>query len=436
VELAKSRSPAGLGAPAVGLPSKESAGAIVRRIEEVRERLNWCYRKITVEEFQPNSSYNLNPLGLIQTIRAHERELLDLLKQLPLDDPCSPLLPEQPVSWKGIQAALPGNAHLLEYYVAGSTIVAGLVDGNGVRFWNRLADSSQVKRELQLLRFQMGKAAYDRDVYGPSSPQMLAEVNDHLQALFRQLLEPLVAGLSGTHLFVVPHGLLHYVPFHALHDGGRYLCERYTVSYAPSATTLHRCMLRRRQPGDHSLVLWVGSDDATPHTAAEVREVSRVLPNARVFSGPAATAERLAEAGEKARFVHIASHAVFRRDNPMFSSIQLGNSWMTLLDVYKLHLNCELAVLSGCGTGMSLVMAGDELVGLARGFLHAGAASLLVSLWDIDDEAASFLMRRFYAQLPTGMTRAESLQKAMADTRQRYPHPFYWAPFILVGACG
>jgi CHAT domain-containing protein len=82
---------------------------------------------------------------------------------------------------------------------------------------------------------------------------------------------------------------------------------------------------------------------------------------------------------------------------------------------------------------MNLVLAGDELVGLVRGFLYAGAAALLVSLWDIDDAATALLMGHFYRHLRQGGSKSEALQRAVAATRQANPHPFYWAPFILVG---
>jgi CHAT domain-containing protein/tetratricopeptide (TPR) repeat protein len=432
IEQAKSRSVADLLAhPAVPV-DEESAGTIGQRIRALREELNWHYRKIALEELQP-SGQQLDPAALIRAIREREEELLGLLRRLPPQRRGGGFQPVPPVSPEDIQAILPSHVQLLEYYMAGKTVIAALLDGSGVRFFSRLADISRVEEDLHLLRFQMAKAAVGRERFDPSSPQAQAEVLGHLRDLYGALLEPLTPHLTGGHLVVVPHGLLHYLPFHALYDGGRHAYERWAISYAPSAALLRACALRAPQPGHHSLILQVGSG-AAPEIAGEASRIQALLPDAQLFAGPEATAERLRALGETARFVHIASHAMFRRDNPLFSSIQLGGGWMTLLDVYSLRLNCELMTLSGCATGMGLVLAGDEFVGLARGFLHAGAAALLASLWDINDEATACLMDHFYSGMRDGVGKAESLRRAMAATRIRYPHPFFWAPFVLVGA--
>jgi CHAT domain-containing protein/tetratricopeptide (TPR) repeat protein len=432
IEQAKSRSVADLLAHPAAPADAESAGTIEQRIRALREELNWHYRKMALEELQPGGQ-QLDPAGLIRAIREREKELLALLRQLPPQGRGGGFQPVPPVSPEDIQAILPGHVQLLEYYIAGKTVIAVLLDGSGVRFFSRLADISRVEEDLHLLRFQMARAAVGRERFDPFSPQVQAEVLGHLRDLYRALLEPLAPHLTAGHLVIVPHGLLHYLPFHALYDGGRHACERWAISYASSAALLCACALRAPQAGGHSLILQVGSG-AAPEIPGEASRVRALLPDAHLFAGPEATAERLRALGETARFVHIASHAMFRRDNPLFSSIQLGGGWMTLLDVYSLRLNCELMTLSGCATGMGLVLAGDEFVGLARGFLHAGAAALLASLWDVNDEATACLMDHFYSAVRDGVGKAESLRRAMAAVRARYPHPFFWAPFVLVGA--
>jgi CHAT domain-containing protein len=131
--------------------------------------------------------------------------------------------------------------------------------------------------------------------------------------------------------------------------------------------------------------------------------------------------------------VHIATHGLFRTDNPMFSSVRLGTSHLSVYDLYNLHLPVELLTLSGCGTGLNVMAAGDEPIGLARGLLHAGARSLLLTLWDVHDRSTAGFMREFYRLLGAGFGKAAALQSAMQQIRERYPHPYYWAPFILIG---
>ncbi len=138
------------------------------------------------------------------------------------------------------------------------------------------------------------------------------------------------------------------------------------------------------------------------------------------------------------RIVHVATHAVFRRDNPMFSAIQLGRGRLSLYDLYDLELDADLVVLSGCGTGLSAVLGADELVGLARGLLYAGARSLLLTLWDVADSSAAELMVLFYRELLTpgeaGPPRpAAALRRALRRHRESHPRPYHWAPFVLIG---
>ena len=117
----------------------------------------------------------------------------------------------------------------------------------------------------------------------------------------------------------------------------------------------------------------------------------------------------------------------------MFSSIRLGDSYLSLYDLYAYKLPAELVVLSGCATGRNTVTPGDELMGLMRGLLQSGAESLMLSLWDVHDASTRDFMIAFYSQVAAGVTKAAALQGAMAEVRRAHPHPYYWAPFSLIG---
>ena len=117
----------------------------------------------------------------------------------------------------------------------------------------------------------------------------------------------------------------------------------------------------------------------------------------------------------------------------MFSGIRLGDAYLSLYDLYQLKLNAELVTLSGCATGMNVVTLGDELLGLVRGLLSAGAHSLLLSLWDVHDQSTADFMTCFYRRLQSTNDKASALQEAMIELRERFPHPYYWSPFTLIG---
>ena len=142
---------------------------------------------------------------------------------------------------------------------------------------------------------------------------------------------------------------------------------------------------------------------------------------------------RSKEYGPAAGKLHIAAHGIFRSDNPMFSSLRLGETWLNLFDIFNLQLGAELTTLSACETGMSAVWEGDELLGLARGFLYAGTPSLVVSLWTVNDRSTAQLMRRFYTGLNSGLSKSRALRDAIIEVKSSFPHPFFWAPFVLMG---
>jgi hypothetical protein len=142
-----------------------------------------------------------------------------------------------------------------------------------------------------------------------------------------------------------------------------------------------------------------------------------------------------------------ATHGEFRPDNPLFSGLALADGWLTTLDIFNLRLQASLVTLSACQSGQSQVGGGDELLGLMRAFLYAGAASLVLSLWAVEDRSTALLMEAFYAKLAEGWSKGAALRHAQrqfiqdgvsqGDAAQRlYKHPFFWAPFFLVGDTG
>jgi CHAT domain-containing protein len=153
--------------------------------------------------------------------------------------------------------------------------------------------------------------------------------------------------------------------------------------------------------------------------------------------GPEATADRVVRAIGQAGVVHLACHARFDPGTPLGSGVRLADRWLTVRDIYALRLNADHVTLSGCETGRSLVRAGDELMGLLRGFFAAGAKSLLASLWRVDDESAAEIMSSFYSfwQKDPGAQRskAAALREAQLEGLARRPHPAFWAPFRLIG---
>ncbi len=434
IEQAKSRSLADLIAfRAHRLPaSRKTHSALVEQVDSLRGELNWHSRTIQLLEGQSADLRVPRLEKLRRAARDCEQRLVEALANLRVEDrEFANLEAAGSIGLETIRSALPEDAMLVEYYRVGDAFYVCLLS-RGILKIVELGPVLALRRVLRLLRFQLSKFRLGPEYVRTFQQQLLEAANEHLREFYRQLIAPIERHLQAAHLIIAPHGFLHYLPFHALFDGERYLSDRFSISYTPSASVYHLCSTKPAPPPAGALILGV-PDPSAPYILDEVKAVSSVLPNAEVFTGAEATLEVLREKGPECRLVHIATHGWFRQDNPMFSSISLGNSQLSLFDLYQLNLPAELVTLSGCGTGLNVVVGGDELLGLVRGLLYAGAQGVLVTLWDVHDQSTAEFMKLFYEHLKTNPNKAQAVQHATAEIRKKYAHPFYWAPFVLVG---
>jgi CHAT domain-containing protein len=272
-----------------------------------------------------------------------------------------------------------------------------------------------------------------------------------LQRLYQMLLQPVEQVLiSCEHLIIVPYGMLHYVPFHCLFDGKRFMVERLYISYLPAASILDICRQRAERMRTQGLPLQqavvMGSSDGgrLPFAVQEARRVAQQLGASCAINEEATTA-LLWKAGAQAPIVHIAAHGLFRLDAPNFSHIKLADRVLSAIEVFNLDLSsCTLLTLSACETGRAVIGGVDEVIGLGRGFLYAGAASLLPTLWKVDDASSAELMEMFYRALLSGYPKIAALSGAqrafLAITRasgsSHRLHPYFWGAFHLIGDPG
>jgi CHAT domain-containing protein len=262
--------------------------------------------------------------------------------------------------------------------------------------------------------------------------QLIRRAQYHLCQLYAALISPIEAHLGTRRLIFVPHGPLHSLPFHALFDGETYLIERHEICVVPSAAVLQRCLAQPLHSWERALL--VGCPDLqAPYVRAEVQQLAQLFPDSIVLLDEQAVLPTLRAQASQASLVHLACHGQFRGDNPLFSALRLSDGWLTVRDAYSLTLNCGLVTLSACETGINAVAPGDELMGLARGFFSAGAPSLLVSLWTVDDVFTASFMEQFYTHLLAGERPAAALRSAQRSMLLAYPHPYYWSPFLLLG---
>jgi CHAT domain-containing protein len=432
IELAKSRSLAELlkrSGPSIR-PAHAGQSELVRRIREMREELNWYYRRIEIEQLRAEEPSSERIEKLQKEALAHENELLHVLREMPQSEEDANHGPAIS-SLENVRACLPPQAALVEYFSVKDQFVAAVLTHEALKIVP-LTPVSRAVNLLRLLHFQISKFKLGAEYTQTFRKSMLDVTQGHLRQLYEEVLAPVRAHLRARHLIIVPHGVLHYLPFHALLDDGGYLIDSFTISYAPSASVFAHCQEKSMPATGRPLIMGV-PDAQAPLILKEVRAVADILPESELIVGSAANEQTLRDKGLQTRLIHIATHGRFRQDNPMFSGIRLGDAYLSLYDLYQLKLNADLVTLSGCATGMNVVTPGDELLGLVRGLLFAGAHSVLLSLWDVHDQSTADFMAFFYRRLQGTNDKASALQGAMIELRERYPHPYHWAPFTLTG---
>jgi CHAT domain-containing protein len=331
-----------------------------------------------------------------------------------------------------IQTLLPDSTALIEYYIAREEIFS---------WW-------LTSKSLVLSRVRVSEAEIENAVrrFREAIQSRLSSDREN-QVLSDWLVAPFSKNLAGIrHLVFIPHGILHYLPFSALRDkNNRALIESYSVSLAPSATVLGYCMDKRvtHVPGN---VLAVANPDLgdektdLPFAAREVQALKRTFQSVRAYIGAEATESAVRSALDgRYNLVHFACHGEYQPETPLFSALLLtpdgkDDGRLEAQEIFDMHFDCGLVTLSACETGLAKITSGDEVVGLTRGFLFAGAPSVITSLWKVDDLATAVLMKRFYRYLKQGDSRAEALRKAQVFVKESLNgHPSAWAAFHLTG---
>ena len=343
-----------------------------------------------------------------------------------------------------IRRRLSAGTRLVEYFDLGPSLVAFVVDAEGVRAARLPVSHRQVSDSVR--EFLRGGAA--------DAP--LA------RRLHEQLVAPIDRLVPGGRVIIVPYGILHRLPFEALrrpHDSDGYLIHRWEISYLPSASLIRYLEWNGRESpsgASRPVRLLALADPDTDYDgdgrpdkarlAGARREVASFAPSfarRKILEGARARESTLRRLTGEADVLHIACHGEYYPARPWSSTLFLAadggdprsDGFLRAYEVYGLDLRGQrLVTLSGCETGLSDVAVGDDPSGLATAFLHSGASSLLVSLWKVEDRATAALMASFYRRwIDGGKARSTALREAKLElVRGGFSHPRQWASFVLI----
>jgi CHAT domain-containing protein len=418
-------------------PAPDTASTLQPQIVAAQTQLNAIYNEML------GNAGGRDGNTLLASLHSRAQELEQEISRLRLRGVASTTEPRTSplVSVDADRCELPPDMMMIAFHILGDEIMAFVRKDGRLHAIRKISSVSVAQRLVQDLAVQWDRFRAGPEFTGRHMQMLERSAQRVLGELYRELLLPIFSRCPGTaegtqltapqRLVIIPHGLLHQVPFHALFDGQRYVLDQFEISYAPSATVLALCQQRPIRPGNKAVVLGV-EDPLLPAVTSEVRAVAGQFAEVTVLLGEQATVAELQAVAHDCDVIHLACHGLFRVDNPLFSALKLHDQWLLAADIMQWQLSGALVTLSACESGRSQVLAGDEVIGLTRAVLGAGAATLVVSLWLVQDETTAALMSMWYEQARQ-IGRAAALRNAQLELKAKYPHPYYWAPFVLVG---
>ncbi|HEX9199440.1 MAG TPA: CHAT domain-containing protein [Acidobacteriaceae bacterium] len=363
----------------------------------------------------------------------------------------------RPISLATTQSHLPARTALIEYALLDDELAAFVVTGTSATELHWPVNTNALSAQLRRLSDQLST---------PRSSEYNDDLDTQLASASETLLGPIMGALPSQidSLIIVPTQSISLVPFQALPlprprgnarqtsrtnapqpDSAphKLVIDRFAVAYLPSASTLQ--FLHFGPPID-SPDLFLGAignlavEDwpPLPGTLTEVAKIEKLYPHAASLSGPAFTHDAAIHALLDHQEVHFATHGLFEEEAPLFSALITAPSpgepsRLSLYEVMDLKLKSRLVILSACETDRGLLTGGDEIAGLTRTFLQAGAENVVSSLWVVDDASTALLMESLHTHLRAGESTPAALRHAELEVRRKFPQPFFWAAFVDTG---
>ena len=401
----------------------------------LRSRIRYLQKKLEDENSKPGPDQKrLAEESYSKELTAAERNYENFLDDLSSSEPTYAAVRALKVpSGDEVRQQLNSNTALIEYVLSEQELVVFVITAEGLHAKAVPIRSADIQSRVETLR--------DLMLRNTTSEWQLPAA-----ALYRSLIGPIESErwLKGkTQLYVIPHSILHYVPFAALLNKNRPLINDYVIAYLPAAAAL--VQKNTANLAGNSILAMAPANSQLQYTQLESENVSNFFPRQHtLLLGPRATESSFKKLANQFEFIHLATHGYFNKTNPLLSGLTLESDGiddgrLEVHEIMGLRLNAKLVTLSACDTAVasgyfSDLPPGDDLVGLTRAFLSTGATSVAASLWAINDRSAVNFMNRFYRELQQ-RDKATALAAAQRQMllRGKYRHPYYWAAFVMVG---
>ena len=322
-----------------------------------------------------------------------------------------------------IPALLDTDETIVEYFVSGNDLYIFIVDHKGLEQVHCPGAVAGLESEWAHLERHLVSCSVKWEQLSRVSQHLERTALSHLQRLYDGLIKP-VQDLLGKNLVIVPHGFLHGIPFHALHDGNAYISESHSVVYSPSATLY---VTPPKEEPDEPPLFVAFSTDAKEGIVEEVEQTAAGFPDGVVLINP--SVDQLREEMNLYRpLLHIAGHAGIDPIRGSLSWLETAGGKLTSRDLIDMKFRAGTVVVTGCHTARRTISAGDEWLGLMRAFYLSGAHTIVSAHWAIRDESAQQFSRTFY-ETYNGANAAEAVTTATETIRKVSPHPYFWGGF-------
>ena len=450
---------------------ESAAPDLTNRRQKLQQRISQLTTDLIKERSQETSKQNKTKIAELENgLGQADTELADWLRELRRRNPrYAALKYPEPIELAAAQQMLDDQTILLSYSLAEPQSFLFALTRNDFQV-KRLPSEATLRESIRKLLTTI------TDKNNPAP----VEYRRQAARLSQQLLQPVSSMLAGKKgLVIIADGALQRLPFETLFLPGTpaqgdlrklpYLIRRFAISYAPSASVLaelqkeqHTSAGRKfiafgdpvyEQRSEGVIVSTVRSAGATlnfrplAHSREEIDGIANLFAAGErdLFFGEEANEENVKAPQRLShyRMVHFSTHGYINERKPRFSGLVLSlpgksqtateDGLLSAYEIFNLKLNADLVVLSACETGLGKEIKGEGLMSLMRAFMYAGTPSVVVSLWNVNDESAADLMIRFYRNLKTGMSKSEALRQAQLETIRDNGFPFFWAPFVLVG---
>lgn len=409
-------------------------------LDKLRQEWHWLQNKVNTRDQEQNSEI-IDYENLRERIKHIETRIVELTRRIQLkstdylEDNLSGDLFGDTESWlESIKENLQPHQALLHFYIIGEDVHALLIDKHITKVVTHLVPNEQIIRiqkmwELHLQTISQGS--------GVSLEKRVALIGSRLYELLWLPLESFIE--TKSHLFLVLPTVWHTIPMAMCFDGKAPLCGRLAFSYLTSPQSLVQEASKEHtgstETNASALVVGYSDNNRLTYTLSEAQAVHDALSRsykATFMLEKSANLTKFQTLYHTQKIIHIATHAVFRPDNPYFSWIQFADERFTLADLNNMRFQqAPMVVLSTCEMGKGKP-SGGGLIGMGRGFLTAGASAVLLSLWPLEDKSSAQFMIKFYELLQEGHAPASALSLTQQNLREQFPHPFFWAGFILI----